>query len=92
MQSLLICTTISSQATAIRCYKYSCSMADNLDINKSCNLHLQCTYLAPLKSEMRDRNEVIQRDIRAGTTSGGINTEDAEAMLNIILGINVCKK
>ena len=50
------------------------------------------TYLAPLKSEISERNEVILRAIRPGTMSDGMNTEDAEAMLNIILGINVCKK
>ena len=35
--------TISSKTTAIRCYKYNWSTADNVDTNKSCNLHLQCT-------------------------------------------------
>ena len=50
------------------------------------------TYLAPLKSEISERNEVIQRAIRPGTMSDGMNKEDAEAMLNIILGINVCKR
>ena len=54
----------------------------------------QCAvlYLAPLKSEMRDKNEVIQSAMRPGTISDGINTDDTEAVVNIILGIKVCKK
>ena len=42
-------------------------------------------YLAPLNSEINERNEVMQRAMRPGTMSDGINTEDAEATLNIIL-------
>ena len=42
-------------------------------------------YLAPLNSEINERNDVMQRAIRPGTISDGINTEDAEATLNIIL-------
>ena len=42
-------------------------------------------YLAPLNNEINERNDVMQRAIRPGTMSDGINTEDAEAMLNIIL-------
>ena len=42
-------------------------------------------YLAPLNNEISERNEVMQRAMRPGTMSDGINTEDAEATLNIIL-------
>ena len=42
-------------------------------------------YLAPLNNEINERNDVMQRAMRPGTMSDGINTEDAEAMLNIIL-------
>ena len=42
-------------------------------------------YLAPLKSEINERNDVILKAIRPGTISDGINTEDAETTLNIIL-------
>ena len=42
-------------------------------------------YLAPLNNEINERNDVMQRAIRPGTISDGINTEDAEATLNIIL-------
>ena len=46
-------------------------------------------YLAPLKREISDKNDVIQIPIRPGTTSGGINTEAAEAKQSIMLGMNV---
>ena len=49
-------------------------------------------YLAPLKREIRDRNEVIQSAMRPGTISHGMNTDEIEAAVNIILGIKVCKK
>ena len=42
-------------------------------------------YLAPLNNEINERNDVMQRAMRPGTMSDGINTEDAEATLNIIL-------
>ena len=49
-------------------------------------------YLAPLKREISERNEVIQSDIRPGTIFDGMKTEDAEAILNIKLGTKVCKR
>ena len=54
----------------------------------------QCfhNYLAPLKREINERNDVILKAMRPGTISDGMNTEDAEIILNIILGIKVCKK
>ena len=51
-----------------------------------------CNYLAPLKREINERNDVILKAMRPGTISDGMNTEDAEIILNIILGIKVCKK
>ena len=54
--------------------------------------HCLHNYLAPLKSEINERNDVMLKAIRPGTISDGINTEDAETTLNIILGIKVCKK
>ena len=42
-------------------------------------------YLAPLNREINERNDVMQRAMRPGTMSDGINTEEAEATLNIIL-------
>ena len=55
--------------------------------------HCLHNYLAPLKSEINERNDVMLRAIRPGTiSSDGMNTEAAEITLNIILGIKVCKK
>ena len=53
---------------------------------------MSISYLAPLKSEINERNDVMLKAIRPGTISDGMNTEDAETTLNIILGIKVCKK
>ena len=49
-------------------------------------------YLAPLKREINERNDVILKAMRPGTISDGMKTDDAEIILNIILGIKVCKK
>ena len=46
-------------------------------------------YLAPLKSEINDKNVVMQRPMRPSTMSEGIKTEAAEAKLSIILGMKV---
>ena len=54
--------------------------------------HFFHNYLAPLKREINERNDVILKAMRPGTISDGMNTEDAEIILNIILGIKVCKK
>ena len=54
--------------------------------------HCLHNYLAPLKREINERNDVILKAMRPGTISDGMNTEDAEIILNIILGIKVCKK
>ena len=54
--------------------------------------HYFYNYLAPLKREINERNDVILKAMRPGTISDGMNTEDAEIILNIILGIKVCKK
>ena len=53
---------------------------------------MSISYLAPLKSEINERNDVMLKAIRPGTISDGMNTEDAEIILNIMLGIKVCKK
>ena len=55
-------------------------------------LHCFHNYLAPLKREINDRNDVILKAMRPGTISDGMKTDDAEIILNIILGIKVCKK
>ena len=47
------------------------------------------TYLAPLKSEIKERNEVMHKPIRPATTSGGMKTEAAEAEVSIMLGIKL---
>ena len=49
-------------------------------------------YLAPLNNEINDKKDVIQIPMRPGTTSGGINTDAAEARQSIILGMNVCNQ
>ena len=56
--------------------------------------HIVCipNYLAPLKREINERNDVILKAMRPGTISDGMNTDDDEIILNIILGIKVCKK
>jgi hypothetical protein len=46
-------------------------------------------YLAPLNSEINDKNVVMQRPMRPSTMSEGIKTEAAEARLSIILGMKV---
>ena len=47
------------------------------------------TYLAPLKSDTKDKKEVITIPILPGTRSEGMKTEAAEVKQIIILGINV---
>ena len=41
---------------------------------------------------MSDKNKVIHNAIRPGTILDGMNTDEAEAILNIKLGIKVCNK
>ena len=50
------------------------------------------TYLAPLKSEIKERNEVTHKPIRPGTMSDGIYTDAAEVTLSIILGMKLCRR
>ena len=52
-------TIISSKATAIRFCKNNWSTADNVDTNKSCNLHLQCSSKLLKGSKPRLSNLIL---------------------------------
>ena len=57
--SAVIDTIISCKATAIWCYKYNWSAADNMDTNKSCNLHLQCVSMQKNVSDRDNLNKIL---------------------------------